>query len=1204
MRLPNGSRVSLRTDITDRKRAQEAVKESEAQFRNLIDGSIQGTLIHRNFKPLMVNHAWAEIFGFDSVEQVLAQDSILASFPEHEQERFQKFAEARSRGEATPSQYIYEAIGRDGRRIWVDNIVRIVDWAGEPAIQSTVVDITEKKNIEEALLERERHYRLMFDSAEVCLWDEDFRGVHAEFERLRGEGVQNLHAYLQEHPDIVWELANRIIVNRVNDATLRLFGAATQEELLGSLDRVLPDSAADLFLEELVAIWNGESQFRAEVKHRNFAGEDLWVIVTMPIPSRPEDFRSVPISVVDISDKKRAEEELLNHRNHLEDLVEDRTSELRTIADSIPVLITRLDRKQRYAFINKTAERWFGRSADQVLGRTVAEILGGSAHEALSPSLDRVLNGQPLTFETRITYPDGMTRDVEISYVPDAGPDGTVRGIFSVVVDISKLQTTVRDLADKEAALAEAQRIADVGSWDTDFTSGQLSWSRQVYRIFGVTPEEFKPGYQALLQLVHHDDRDALAEAFGQARRSERSYSIEHRIVRPDGEVRTVLENAEITRDEKGAATGLSGSVQDVTELRETEAMARRSEQRYRALVESGTVGIFVFDIDYRPLFVSDLAVRMFGYDAAAEILAMPTLNSLLDESEVDRISDIRRRRLAGEDLPAAFEIVARRKDGTPVWLLSHSAVIDWEGSPAIQSTLIDITGLKDTEQALLSSENRFRTLAEATPAPTVVNRLSDAVFLYANQAARDAMGWSNDELAGRTSIKMWADSGQRKAFLEELKQKGMVRDFKAQSRAPDGSLHWEMISAELIEFQGEAAVFSSYIDITELLSVEEQLRRAQKLEAVGQLTGGIAHDFNNILAAIIGNLDLLQDSDNISDEFDKEGVAIALRAALRGADLTHRLLAFSRQQDLMAKTTRINETLPHFCRLAQSTIGEDIAIEMKLAADLWPTVVDAGQLENALLNLAINARDAMPNGGHLTIETANLVLDEDHAAKSDDLAPGDYVTVTVSDDGAGMPAEVRVRAFEPFFTTKEVGEGSGLGLSMVFGFAQQSGGQVSVYSEAGEGTTVRIYLPRDATAAAESAAEEVKEDSPTGDETILVVEDDQGVRSYLVTVLRRLGYTVLEANDGPAALEVMAASGLIDLLLTDMIMPRGMNGRDVAAAFHDRYPAAGVLYSSGYTREVLNRRSGLEDDAALMNKPYQTPALARRVREVLDGQA
>ena len=315
-------------------------------------------------------------------------------------------------------------------------------------------------------------------------------------------------------------------------------------------------------------------------------------------------------------------------------------------------------------------------------------------------------------------------------------------------------------------------------------------------------------------------------------------------------------------------------------------------------------------------------------------------------------------------------------------------------------------------------------------------------------------------------------------------------------------------------------------------------------------------------------------------------------------------MLAFSRQQELDAKTTEINQILPQFGQLAQRTIGEDITIKMKLAANLWPTMVDAGQLENALLNLAINARDAMPDGGWLTVETANRVLEHDDTARYEDLAPGAYVMIAVSDNGTGMPVAVRERVFEPFFTTKDVGKGTGLGLSMVFGFAKQSGGHVSIYSKEGQGTTVRIYLSRaEETADAESAAGQSQMDRPTGDETVLVVEDDKAVRDYLVTVLGRLGYSVLEAADGPAALEVMADSGAIDLLLTDVILPRGMNGRDVAVAFRERHPTAGVLYSSGYTREILNRRGQLEQGVVLMNKPYQTRALAQQVRVVLDGQ-
>ncbi|MDA1098154.1 MAG: ATP-binding protein [Proteobacteria bacterium] len=324
---------------------------------------------------------------------------------------------------------------------------------------------------------------------------------------------------------------------------------------------------------------------------------------------------------------------------------------------------------------------------------------------------------------------------------------------------------------------------------------------------------------------------------------------------------------------------------------------------------------------------------------------------------------------------------------------------------------------------------------------------------------------------------------------------------------------------------------------------------------------------------------------------------------ALRQCIIELEQRATERQQTEVA-LTRINEVLPQFQQLAALKIGADIAIEIKPAADPWPIMVDAGHLKTALLNLAVNARDAMPEGGRLTIETANQILKEDDTARPENLAPGDYVTIAISDSGIGMPADVLAQAFEPFFTTKDGGKGIGLGLTKVFDFAQQSGGHVAIYSEIGHGTTVRIHLPRaEQTVNVEPAPRVPQKSKPTGDETIIVVEDNADLRSYLVRALSRLGYTVLEAGDGPAALEAMAAASKIDLLLTDMILPRGMNGREIAAAFRERYPAAGVLFSSGYSRDVLGRQGQIDENMAFIYKPYQSAILAQRVREVLDGR-
>ncbi|MBT6261978.1 MAG: response regulator, partial [Rhodospirillaceae bacterium] len=304
----------------------------------------------------------------------------------------------------------------------------------------------------------------------------------------------------------------------------------------------------------------------------------------------------------------------------------------------------------------------------------------------------------------------------------------------------------------------------------------------------------------------------------------------------------------------------------------------------------------------------------------------------------------------------------------------------------------------------------------------------------------------------------------------------------------------------------------------------------------------------------------------------------------------------------LSPKKTKVNEILPPFCQLAERTIGEDIAIEMKLAANLWLTRVDPGELENAFLNLTVNARDAMPNGGQLIFETKNHVQKTRDEQISDAPPPGSFVLISVRDTGAGMSAKVREQAFEPYFTTKDIGEGSGLGLSMVFGFAKQSGGHVSISSEEGRGTAVNIFLPKaEDKMPASNSNSETRSQAPMGDETVLIVEDATDVREFLAIALSRLGYGVLVAEDGPKAMKIMADSEQIDLLLTDVILPHGMNGRDVAEAFSVRYPSAGVLYSSGYTRDVLDGRVQLDKDVPIINKPYRPFELAKRVREILD---
>ena len=390
---------------------------------------------------------------------------------------------------------------------------------------------------------------------------------------------------------------------------------------------------------------------------------------------------------------------------------------------------------------------------------------------------------------------------------------------------------------------------------------------------------------------------------------------------------------------------------------------------------------------------------------------------------------------------------------------------------------------------------------------------------------------------------------------------------------------------------------------------VEESLRQAQKMEVVGQLTGGVAHDFNNLLTIVLGGLDMIG---RLLPELPQSAAVtrmtrakeMALQGAQRAATLTSRLLAFSRQQALDPQVIDANKLVAGTCDFLRRTLGEAVSLETVLAGGLWRTFADPHQLENALLNLALNARDAMPNGGKVTIETANCYLDQAYVTPlSEPVEPGQYIMIAVADTGLGMDRTTQERAFDPFFTTKGVGKGTGLGLSQVYGFVRQTGGHVRIYSEMGEGTTLKIYLPRHTgdDDAAELAAPAQNNVRAIGIETILVVEDDAALRSYTTEIMAELGYRVLQAHDGPSALQVLEKNQ-VELLFTDVVMPGGMNGRQLADEAVRRHPGLKVLFTTGYTRNAIVHHGRLDPGVQMIGKPFSFNDLGVKVRTLLDG--
>ena len=515
-----------------------------------------------------------------------------------------------------------------------------------------------------------------------------------------------------------------------------------------------------------------------------------------------------------------------------------------------------------------------------------------------------------------------------------------------------------------------------------------------------------------------------------------------------------------------------------------------------------------------------------------------------------------------------------------------------------------DITDLKNREREIEINEARFRDFAESSSdwfwETDTEHRMTFLSSGPGNSIENsDVIGrprWDSDDLLPG-SEEFWA------LHRADIEARRPFRDFRFSTRGKDGRIRNFKASGRPIYDENDT--FMGYrgttTDVTEQIALEEQLAQSQKMEAVGQLTGGVAHDFNNLLAIIVGNLEMIRD-DLPSDDALQRYLEPAMRSAKRGGELTHRLLAFSRRQTLEPENTDTNALMDGIADIIRRTLGPAIEIEISLGEGLWPAFIDSHQLENAIVNLAINARDAMPGGGKLTIETANTTLDELYTSTQQDVAPGDYVMVAISDTGHGMSPEVIAKAFEPFFTTKEVGRGTGLGLSMVYGFVKQSHGHVRIYSEENQGTSVKLYLPRATAEASDRMLVSTERSSETEgtSATLLVVEDDPDVRDLTVTQLSLLGYRVLEAGDGKEALQLFADTPNIDMVITDLALPGGMNGHDIALAIRDKNPSMPMLIVSGYTEGALSRQDRLPEDLRILHKPFTKAQLADAVSSAL----
>jgi two-component system cell cycle sensor histidine kinase/response regulator CckA len=858
----------------------------------------------------------------------------------------------------------------------------------------------------------------------------------------------------------------------------------------------------------------------------------------------------------------------------------------------------------RMVYVNQAACQHFGMDFEHLLTLRIPDWDPVFDMENIYAMWEELKKGKPMRFETLHRVASGKLVPVEVTvnYLVHEGREYSA-GYFHDITERKAMEVTLKE---SEENLITAQRIARVGNWVRDLSGHLLSASTEFYRIFGVSREEFPVTFESLADIAHPEDRDRVRSTIETFLRNHVPYSVEYRIILADGEVKIVLGKGEVVFDDQGKPSRMVGIAQDLTELRRVEAALRKSEERYALAVQATNDGIWDVDFATGEAYFSPRWKSMLGYEDNEIPNDLEEWKKRLHPDDLQKVIEARTEYLAGRTPAYEVEYRLRHKNGSYCWVLSRGACVrDSRGKPyRFSGSHIDITKRIILERALKESEKKYRDLFEesknAIAIVDVGGRITDV-----NPAAAELLGYTREELL---SMSFASDFGIAPTVGEELLKTltscGFVKDFELELRRKDGRKVVVHFSATVT--RDESGNVTGYRgiahDMTEHKRLEQQLMQAQKMESIGILAGGVAHDFNNILTAISGYGETIRDHIPEDDGLLRESTEQVLRAADRAADLTRSLLAFSRRQLILPKRVEVGVILRNTSKLIRRLIGEDIELSTSFSDSKLPVMADTGQIEQVLMNLATNARDAMPHGGRMHISTRQVIVREGTEARFDLAKPGKYARISISDTGVGIERKYLGSIFEPFFTTKEVGKGTGLGLAMAYGAIKQHDGSIVVKSRPGNGTTFSIYLPvvEDDDAVREKQRGTVNP-TPGGTETLLIAEDEEMVRSFMKKAFERAGYRVIAAADGEEAVEKFRENMKdISLILSDVIMPK-KNGREILEEVKRMKPGIKVIFISGYTANVMHEKGILGQDTEIVTKPFLKDDLLRKVRDVLD---
>jgi PAS domain S-box-containing protein len=929
--------------------------------------------------------------------------------------------------------------------------------------------------------------------------------------------------------------------------------------------------------------------------------------------------------VQDVTESHLARLELKSAYDDLADQVAKRRQSderFAQLVETVPYGIEEIDTFGTIIYANRANHDRYGFETGELIGTNILDRAPNETERReLADYLEYLVTEQPepTPYIGRESTKTGDVITVEVVWDYRRDDDGKLLGFISVISDISDRKKAEEQLQQRhtelEQEIREGQKVfADSSAYlqtivahivdaliSIDESGVIESFNPAAEAMFGYTAGEVIG--QNVSMLMTEPDRqhhDGYIANYLERGSSDIIGSGSRQVIgrRKDG-TDIVLELAVAQTEFAGRALFL-GSLRDVTERHEAEELLRVSEQRMQDFATISADWFFEMDADLRFTYLTE-ANTIAG--AGAEKFIGKTRQELMDKAFDPAAPDAE---IIALQARKPYRGVIRRSDISPnQWLqVSGTPIYDASGEFAgFRGTSTNITELHNVEQAnqqlLAAIDNLSEGLAlfDKDDLLVVCNQRYGVLSGVDPRLLKPGTGFEDllRQNVAAGNIAVAADDPENWIAARLAKRRTMPGTFE-QSIGP-----YELIISEVrLPDGGTVQVLH---DNTELKEREELFRQAQKMEAVGQLTGGVAHDFNNLLTIIMGNTALVRSKLGLDHELDRL-IGPILRAAERGAELTHRMLAFSRNQPLKAELINVNNLLAAMNVLLLRSVTADVELSVKLSPDLWACMIDPVQFEQSVLNLAINAADAMPDGGRLEITTANMVTASGDNVPRLDLNPGDYVTVTVSDTGAGIAPEYIERIFDPFFTTKDIGRGTGLGLSMVYGWAKQSGGGVSVDSELGVGTTIRIYLPRvgqePSSRGVDDSTDEVP--IPTGGETILVVEDDAEVSALLTFMLEKAGYKLLSAGDGEDAVVKLDRNQQIDLLITDVMLPGSLNGRDVAEHALASHDDCKVLFISGYAPETIADRGRLPVGSHFINKPFEPNVLLGEVRKLLDA--